>query len=107
MHMEQGEIILVRYPFIDPRDYKIRPAIVMSNSGFNKKFSALVCPITTKKHATNIQINNRLNEGQLDKESYVRTSILATIHPELILKVIGKAKKETITEIKRKIINNF
>ena len=107
LSMEQGEIILVRYPFTDPVDYKIRPAIIVSNNLFNKKFHPLVCPITTKPHPENIQINNKLEDGGLDRESYVRPTVIVTIHPELILKKIGKAKNEVLEEIKKVLVKNF
>ena len=105
--MEQGEIVLVRYPFTDPHDYKVRPAIIVSNNSFNKKFHPLACPITSKHFDKCIQINNNLSEGNLDKKSFVKTNVIVAIHPELILKIIGKSNKKTIVEIKEKITENF
>ena len=105
--MEQGEIILVRYPFTDPHDYKIRPAIIVSNNFFNKKFHTLACPITSKKDPYLFQVNNKLCKGSLDRESFVKTSVVVAIHPELILKVIGKVNQKAIVEIKEKVIQNF
>jgi mRNA-degrading endonuclease toxin of MazEF toxin-antitoxin module len=105
--MEQRDIFIVRYPFSDPLDYKIRPALIISNNIFNKKFYPLICPITTKKHDDNIQINDCLEEGNLSKESFVKISVIATMHPELILKKIGKLNKKTFTKIKSKFIENL
>ncbi|MFH1751831.1 MAG: type II toxin-antitoxin system PemK/MazF family toxin [archaeon] len=105
--LEQGEVILVRFQFTDPQDYKIRPAIVVSNNSFNRKFHPFVCPITSKSHSENFQINDKLIEGSFGRESFVRTNVIATIHPELILKTIGKAEKEAILELKEKLVKNL
>jgi mRNA interferase MazF len=105
--MEQRDLLLVRYPFSDPKDYKIRPALLVSNNLFNKKFHPLVCPITTKQFQGNIQINNFLEKGFLERQSFVKTSVVTTIHSELILKTIGKVNKKVFEKIKKEIIDNF
>ncbi len=107
INLEQREIIIVRYPFTDPRDYKIRPALIISNSNFNKRFDPLICPITTKKNFGNFLINNDLEKGNLEKTSFVNTKVISTIHPELILKSIGKLKPSIFEEIKTNLIKNL
>ena len=105
--MEQGDIILVRYPFSNVIDYKIRPALVVSNSEFNRKFDRLVCPITSKRQEKAIAISGSLAEGKLDRESFAKTNAIATIENDMILKKIGKVSGEKTAEIIGEIIKNF
>jgi mRNA-degrading endonuclease toxin of MazEF toxin-antitoxin module len=105
--MEQGCIILVRFPFTNIIDYKIRPALVVSNAEFNKKFDFWACPITTKEFPENIEITKSIIEGELDRKSFARTSNIFTIKKELVLKAIGKLSKEKTKEIIKELIKNM
>lgn len=105
--LEQGGIILVRFPFSNQIDYKIRPALVVSNNEHNKRFDAWVCPITTKQAIQCIPIQKFLAEGKLDRESYARTNVIASIEQEAMLKTIGKLKQEKTKEIIGQIMTNL
>lgn len=105
--MEQGTIILVRFPFSNLIDYKIRPALIISNTEFNEKFDAWICPITSKKLGQCISLKNALSEGNLEKESFVKTNAISTIENDLLLKKIGKINKEKINEIIKQLMKNF
>lgn len=105
--MEQGDIVLVRYPFSNVTDYKIRPALVISNNEFNKKFDNWICPLTSKKLEQCIPVQSSLIEGKLEKESFAKTNSIATIENDLILKKIGKINKQKTIEIIEQIIKNM
>ncbi len=105
--MEQGDIILVRFPFSNQIDYKIRPALVVSNNRHNKRFDCWFCPITTKKTIQCTPIQKHLSQGKLDRESYARTDVIATMNEDVALKKIGKLKEEKINEIIQALIKNL
>ncbi|MBN2067191.1 MAG: type II toxin-antitoxin system PemK/MazF family toxin [Candidatus Diapherotrites archaeon] len=84
--MEQGDIILARFPFSNRIDYKIRPALVVSNNEHNKRHDCWFCPITTSPGGQSIPIQKHLAEGKLDRESYARASVIATMDEEAALK---------------------
>lgn len=105
--MEQGDIVLVRFPFSNVIDYKIRPALIVSNNSFNKKFDSWICPITTKKSVQCIEFNDSIIEGKLDRKSFVKTNIVAVIERDLMLKKIGKINHKKTNEIIEKIIKNL
>lgn len=105
--MEQGDIILVKFPFSDKLNYKIRPAIIVSNNEFNKTFDIWSCPITSKETSQCIPLKNSLVEGNLERESYAKTSAITTIEKSLIIKKIGKINKEKIKQIIEKLTQNI
>ena len=105
--MNQGDIILVRYPFSTHTDYKIRPALVVSRNEFNYLFDIWVCSITSKKKNHTISLDNSIIEGQLDKESHANPTNIATLNEELILKKIGELSKEKTRQIVEAIKKNF
>ena len=105
--MEQGDIILVRYPFSNAADYKIRPAVVVSNNGFNKRFDNWICPITSKRQEQTVELNKSIVEGKLERESFAKTNSIAVIENDLIIKRIGKITKEKTEEIIEHITKNL
>ncbi|MEO9277244.1 MAG: type II toxin-antitoxin system PemK/MazF family toxin [Nitrososphaera sp.] len=47
--ISQRDIILLSFPFSDLKSSKVRPAVVLSNSKYNRKFEDIVAvPLTTK-----------------------------------------------------------
>jgi len=105
--MNQGDIILVKYPFSNLTDYKIRPAIVVSKDEFNLKYDVLACSITSKSKDARISLNGSLSEGELDKDSYVNPTKITPLSEETILQKIGKIKREKLKEVIEAIKRNF
>ncbi len=105
--MEQGDIILTRFPFANMIDYKIRPSIVVSNDKFNKKFDSWICPVTSKETEHCIPLEDSLVEGKLKMESFAKTSAITSANPNLILKKIGRLSKEKTKEIIENLIQNM
>lgn len=105
--MQQGDIILVRFPFSNLSQFKIRPALIVSNDEFNKTSDVWVCAVTSKKKDHCITLKSSLEEGKFEKESFAKTNAIATIEKDIVLKKIGKIKKEKTSEIIEKIIENL
>ena len=97
----------MRFPFSNLVDYKIRPALIVSNERLNRKFDLWACPITSKDSGECIAIKNSIQEGKLDKESYVKTSVITTIEKDLVMKKIGKISKEKTAQVIEQLINNL
>lgn len=97
----------MRFPFSDQFNYKIRPAVIVSNNEFNKKFDVWACPITSKETSQCIPLKNSLKEGKLERESYAKTNAITTLEKGLVIKKIGKTSKEKTNKIIEKIIQNI
>ncbi len=94
----------MRFPFSNLVDYKIRPALIVSNNQHNKQADAWICPLTTTKGPKCVPIQNALVEGKLEKESYAKTNVVATIEEDLIIKKIGKISNDKTAEVIGEII---
>lgn len=105
--LQQGDLILVRFPFSNLVQFKVRPALIVSNDEFNKNSDVWACAVTSKNKSHCVPLKGSFEEGRLEKESFAKTSAIATIEKELVLKKIGKIGKEKTKEIIEKIIENL
>ncbi len=92
--MEQKSVVLVRFPFSNQIDYKIRPAIIVSNNNYNKSHSDFwIVPMTTNRQSRESEIEiipEDFVAGSTKEKSFVRADFIATIEGDLILKELGK-----------------
>jgi len=108
--MKQLSVVLTRYPFSNQIDYKIRPAVIISNEKFNKIHNCFwVCPITRKVKLKEfeIEIPEKEFSGKLNYKSYVRSDKIATMEKELFLKEIGTISQKLFGKLKKEIIKNM
>ncbi|MBI4895913.1 MAG: type II toxin-antitoxin system PemK/MazF family toxin [Candidatus Aenigmarchaeota archaeon] len=108
-NIEQRHIILVNFPFSDLSSSKKRPALVISNSMFNKRSEDVVCCLITsniKDRDNSIDIANKdMETGYLEFNSKIKTYRIFTVNKNIIYRVLGKLNKEKSklveTEIKK------
>ena len=102
MKPKQRDIFLVPFPFSDLSDKKIRPVLVLSNDRFNEtNRDVVVCGITsnvTKQEYTLLITSKDLEEGTLHAASAVKVESLLKLSQGLLIKKIGKLKKEKLRE---------
>ncbi|MEK6921414.1 MAG: type II toxin-antitoxin system PemK/MazF family toxin [Nanoarchaeota archaeon] len=93
---EQGDIILVPFPFNDLSGTKQRPVPVLSNENYNTSSSDVVtCGITsnlTKKKYAVFITQNELEEGRLQKASLIKADKLFTLEKTIIIKRLEKIR---------------
>jgi mRNA interferase MazF len=95
-----GAVVLVRFPFSDLTDSKLRPAAVLANVGHG---DFILCQITSSRYAdaTAIELLDRhFRRGTLRRESYARPGKLFTASGSLIVREVG----ELDVEIRRTIV---
>ena len=105
--MKQGDIVLVMFPFSNLIDYKIRPALLVSGNNLDDLQDKWFCPITSKPSSFCLKINDFLDFGEFEKESFVKFSTIFTINPSRIIKQIGHLNKIRLDEIIQNIIKNL
>ena len=100
-----GAVILVRFPFSDLSQTKLRPAVVLADAG---RGDWILCQVTSKAYgdARAIQIEDAsFGSGSLRATSYARPGKLFTASRDLIVTQVGKLKSEPFWQIIDSIVN--
>ena len=105
MICNQKDIVLVSVPFSDRKKLKVRPAIVISKSEYNRKTQdCILVPMTSviKNVPYSILISQKdLTEGKLIKNSRIRVDKIFNIDKDLIAHKIGVLDNNTFELIKK------
>lgn len=90
----QGDIVVVKFPFTDGSEFKKRPAMVISNRIVNQKGEYLIVQITSKLNndGFSILINDDDCLKPLPLKSYIRPHKIFTVHQDIILSKISSVK---------------
>ena len=108
--MDQLSVVLAKFPFTNQIDYKIRSALIISNSKFNAIHQYFwVCPITSKTSMPEFELELTANEfsGKLDSKSYIRTDNISSLEKGLFIKEIGKISAKLFEKLKAEISKNI
>lgn len=101
--ISQRNIVLLSFPFSDLRTEKVRPAVVISNDEYNKKFEDLIAvPLTTNlrlRDYTILLTNKELERGKLIKTSKIKVDRVFSVDKSLIRMIIGKVSKRVHSKI--------
>lgn len=96
---QQGAVVLVRFPFSDLSQTKVRPAVVLADAG---RGDWILCQVTSKPYgdARAIQLEEAsFAAGSLRVMSYARPGKLFTASQGLIVAEIGKLKAGPFRQI--------
>ena len=101
--INQGDLLLIPFPFSDQLGRKVRPVIVISNNAFNEHSEDLIVVGVTSnlsKDRYALKLNNKdLEEGKLISECSIKVENILRLDKSLIIKKIGRVKKEKIYQI--------
>lgn len=91
----KGSVVLIRFPFSDLTDYKLRPAIVLAPVGSE---DYILCQVTSKPYDNKALeiISNDFASGSLHRTSYARPGKLFTANNSILLKEVGLLKQDVI-----------
>jgi mRNA-degrading endonuclease toxin of MazEF toxin-antitoxin module len=108
--MNQLSVVLARFPFTNQVDYKIRPAVIISNNRFNELHDfCWVCPVTSKTSMREFELEIGKNEftGELKTKSFIRADTIASMEKDLLLKQIGEIKPALFEKLKTELLKNI
>ncbi len=100
-----GTVVLVRFPFSDLSRSKLRPAVVLADTGRN---DWILCQVTSQPYTDPkaVEITTAdLTSGLLRKTSYARSGKLFTVNARIMTKQIGELKSEKLEEIIRAVVS--
>ena len=101
--MNQGDIVMIEFPFSDASEKKLRPAVVLSNERYNGYANVLLAGIYGRKQPLSVRLTNAdLEKQRLRKVSYVSMQNVFSAQKSLIKYTIdaltGRACKNILTE---------
>jgi mRNA interferase MazF len=91
-----GAVVLVRFPFSDLSQTKLRPAVVLADVG---RGDCILCQITSKPYgdASSIELDNdAFASGSLRVVSYARPTKLFTANENLITSQVAHLKPDVL-----------
>lgn len=104
---EIGGVVLVRFPFPDLSAAKLRPALVVANSG---RGDWVCAQITSNPYADSSAIeltDTDFASGTLLRVSYVRPGKSFTAHDTLFLRIVGHLNESSIELCRTALIKLF
>jgi mRNA interferase MazF len=113
MNYKQRDLVLVKFPFTDLTGYKVRPALIISNSTCNKTGDYTVLMITTQEISKDLGVKFSNNDLTLplrppNTEGYVYCKKVAVLEGSIIQKKISSFKNiEKFKEILKSHINGI
>ena len=102
---EQGDIVLVPFPFTDLTAVKKRPALVVSANWYNKRYrDVILVAVTSRVPHILDELDYRITEsnfktGKLYKDSVVKLGKVFTIENGLIRRKVCGLRSQTMEEI--------
>ncbi len=97
--MKKGDVVLIKFPFTDLSGSKLRPALVLVESG-NDIVVAFITSVLTERFDGDIPLVKSDQNG-LKKDSTLRLMKLATLSRDLIAGKIGSLSEEELSVVNR------
>jgi mRNA interferase MazF len=94
-----GAIVLVRFPFSDLSQSKLRPAIVLADAG---RGNWILCQVTSNPYSDTRAImlsDESFRQGGLQRTSYARPAKLFTANHELMMAEVGVLTVEALRQV--------
>ncbi len=104
---EKGEVVVFQFPFSDTEESKKRPSLVVATL---KGDHVILAQITGQPRPDPDLLelgSNDFQSGGISRDSFIRPSVLFTIHKSKINYKAGKIKQEKIKEVQNKLIEVF
>ena len=106
---EQGDVLIVPFPFTDLSAIKQRPVLVLSKKEYNNKTDGIItCGITSnlKDSENSVLIENKnLLNGEIPAISRIKVDKLFTIEESIVKKRLAKIDIETFDKVRKEFIN--
>ncbi len=100
---------MLSFPFSDLKSTKVRPAVVLSGSKYNKTSQDIIAvPITSNLKVGQFDIlikNKDLEKGKLIVDSKIKTDKIFSVEKRFIQKNLGRINRQTITKLKANVLD--
>jgi mRNA interferase MazF len=99
-----GDVVLVRFPFSDLSEAKLRPALVLAGAGRN---DWILCQITSNPYGDQNAVplsRKDFESGSLRIRSYARPAKLFTASRDLMIQEVGRVRRAAFSQVVNKIV---
>jgi mRNA interferase MazF len=107
--VNQGDIVVVPFPYTDRQTEKRRPALVISNNRLTEQYNlvwlAMITSAENKRWINDIELG--LGDSGLSALSLIRIAKLATVDSSRIIRVAGKVSTEIWTQVLSTLNSNL
>ncbi len=108
MTFDQGDVVLIPFPFTDLSALKKRPVLVLSSATYNRSSSDfIVCGITSvltpRPHAVPL-VSSDMDRGTLPVESRIRPDKVFTLRKTLAIKTLGSVRDNVLRRVRRELL---
>ena len=104
----QRDIVLIPFPFSDLSQNKFRPAIVMSNNRYNRKFHDFIAiPLTSNPNTRNhtvIITNKEMETGNIPIDSVAKADKVFSLEQKIITRVFGQLRQDVFDRVSEELI---
>lgn len=100
-----GAVVLVRFPFSDLSQTKLRPAVVLADAG---RGDWVLCQVTSKPYGDTQAIkldDSSFSAGSLRVLSYARPGKLFTANQDLLISEVATLESQTSKQIVDAVVN--
>ena len=104
--INQGDVLLVPFPFTDQTNRKNRPAVVVSKNNTKDLIVAKITSVLNNDENC-FTINNFCLSFKIERQSEVRTNSILTIEKKLVIKKLGNIRSTEMSLILDKVKSNF
>ena len=94
-----GAVVLVRFPFSDLSQTKLRPAVVLADAG---RGDCILCQVTSKPYGDTLAIKLEdvsFSTGSLRVLSYARPGKLFTANQDLIISEVATLNSQSLGQV--------
>ncbi|OQW30695.1 MAG: MazF family transcriptional regulator [Nitrospira sp. HN-bin3] len=105
MVIPAGVVVLVRFPFSDLSQTKLRPAVVLADAG---RGDWILSQVTSQSYGDTQAIileNSSFSTGSLRVRSYARPGKLFTAHRDLIVSEVATLKPTALKQVIDAVVN--
>ena len=97
-----GDIVIVRFPYTDMRNAKLRPGLLVADVGYGNQLDWMVCQVTTQPLPDSRQIVLApldLAAGQLNERSWVRPDRMMTMNERIFGNTVARLTEAKTAEV--------
>lgn len=99
-----GAVVLIRFPFSDLQNAKLRPAVVLADAGHG---DAVLCQVTSNPYADKraVELTDvSFTHGSLHRVSYARPGKLFNANETLVVREVAKPTAEAQRNVVEAVI---